>query len=531
MFVVLTGAPGMSSAEQLTWKTTGVIVHGYGYFLYALEPHLPGNANSNIFCTHQTIMYMFNRLADPNDTEVNLWPRILTLQLDGASDNKCRAMFAYCEWLVLIGAFEEVWVSFLLVGHTHADYDQKFTKITKAMRKSTVKSMADLLELYRTCYGPKHTPKVVKAVRAVPNFTKWLVEDAGVEVTGYARRVPDVHRPHRFMITRSNSAPMPGAKYASETDYKQHSSDPEAELMNMVGGERRPLKWLSSMPDSAGPEMQPVAIGLLKELRKSKPNVYRNFAATGVAAGMFSRVDIDWYDSFYAMCCTDTSLTAAMQSAYVWEQPGARVAEAPGVDLRFERLNQAPPICHSNYTDTERKKMIKQEEGENKEKNVVIDEAVAKYLQGKDHARGYRALSRASKERVASMERELIARSLNLDGQVGVAAGGAVAGANDASYECNIVGASKSEDLHGNKYEMLYLVQFPGYEGADDAVKWLPASHLSEAAIDDVAGPLDGGCITGARTHTQVALMLRVRALWQCIGPSGTTTSARPPHM
>ena len=146
--------------------------------------------------------------------------------------------------------------------------------------------------------------------------------------------------------------------------------------------------------------------------------------------------------------------------------------------------------------------MIKQEEEENKEKNAVIDEAVAKYLQGKDHARGYRALSRASKERVASMERELIARSLNLDGQVGVAASGAVAGAKDASYECNIVGASKSEDLHGNKYEMLYLMQFPGYEGADDAVKWLPASHLSEAAIDDVAGPLDGGCITGARTHT-----------------------------
>ena len=140
-------------------------MHGYGYFLYALEPHLPANANSNIYVLHKTIMHMFDRLDDPLDTEVTLWPKRATVQLDGASDNKCRAMFAYCEWLVLIGAFEEVFVSFLLVGHTHADYDQKFVKITKAMRKATVKSLDDLLEThqkrfsvnrFRRCFEPVH---------------------------------------------------------------------------------------------------------------------------------------------------------------------------------------------------------------------------------------------------------------------------------------------------------------------------------------------------------------------------------------
>ena len=54
---------GLASAEQLSFKTTGCIVHGYGYFLYALEPHLPANANSNIYVLHKTIMHMFDRLA------------------------------------------------------------------------------------------------------------------------------------------------------------------------------------------------------------------------------------------------------------------------------------------------------------------------------------------------------------------------------------------------------------------------------------------------------------------------------------
>ena len=74
---------------------------------------------------------------------------MMTVQVDGASDNKCRAMFAYLEWLVLIGAFECIWISFLLVGHTHSDYDRKFVALTKALRREAVKQMEDLLRIYR----------------------------------------------------------------------------------------------------------------------------------------------------------------------------------------------------------------------------------------------------------------------------------------------------------------------------------------------------------------------------------------------
>ena len=145
----LKGGPGLSGAEQLKFKTTGVIVHGFGYFLHVLEPHLPSNANSNIYCLHKTIMHMIGRCKDPSDDRVQMWPRMITVQVDGASDNKCRAMFAYLEWLVLIGTFDCIHVSFLLVGHTHADYDQKFCALTRALRLGEVKQMEDLLETFR----------------------------------------------------------------------------------------------------------------------------------------------------------------------------------------------------------------------------------------------------------------------------------------------------------------------------------------------------------------------------------------------
>jgi hypothetical protein len=56
-------------------------------------------------------------------------PPILHVQLDNCwKDNKSRYVFCFWSMLVAKGIFEEVFVSFLLVGHTHEDIDTTFAR-------------------------------------------------------------------------------------------------------------------------------------------------------------------------------------------------------------------------------------------------------------------------------------------------------------------------------------------------------------------------------------------------------------------
>ena len=61
------GCPGLGDAETVKYKTTGVLAHGFGYFLYVADPTIPGNADLNVEVLYQTLQYMLEVLADPND--------------------------------------------------------------------------------------------------------------------------------------------------------------------------------------------------------------------------------------------------------------------------------------------------------------------------------------------------------------------------------------------------------------------------------------------------------------------------------
>ena len=54
-------------------------------------------------------------------------PPVLHVQMDNAvSDNKNRFVFCFWSLLVAKGIFREVYVNFMLVGHTHDDIDALF---------------------------------------------------------------------------------------------------------------------------------------------------------------------------------------------------------------------------------------------------------------------------------------------------------------------------------------------------------------------------------------------------------------------
>jgi hypothetical protein len=62
-------------------------------------------------------------------------PPVLYIQLDNAcSDNKNRYTFCFFSLLVANGVFREVYVNFMLVGHTHEDIDALFGRWSMRLR-------------------------------------------------------------------------------------------------------------------------------------------------------------------------------------------------------------------------------------------------------------------------------------------------------------------------------------------------------------------------------------------------------------
>ena len=53
-------------------------------------------------------------------------PSVLNLQLDNATGNNNRFVFAFCSLLTYHGVFQEVYINFLIVGYTHDDIDALF---------------------------------------------------------------------------------------------------------------------------------------------------------------------------------------------------------------------------------------------------------------------------------------------------------------------------------------------------------------------------------------------------------------------
>lgn len=215
------GASGLNKAEQIKFKTTGVIAHGYGYYLYVADPTVSANANFNIDCLHRTLSKMFTDLQDPTNTELTEWPSEIYIQVDGGSDNKARSFFSYCDNLVKSGIVDVVYLSFLMVGHTHADYDQKFVPITFELRKGKVSSLKDLLKTYAKAYTDKDAqPKVIEHVTTVPDYFEWF-KTGWSTFQGFARKVPDEDRPHQFVFEPN------GMNYRNfSTDKNKWNTDP-----------------------------------------------------------------------------------------------------------------------------------------------------------------------------------------------------------------------------------------------------------------------------------------------------------------
>ena len=108
----------------------GVLVHGEG--LYAdvwIDSHHKHDSN-------QVITSIMHVIADVRTRRGGTLPPVLRIQANNCGrENKNQYMFALCAMLVGLGYFAEVYLSFLLVGHTHEDIDQRFSVISGTLKR------------------------------------------------------------------------------------------------------------------------------------------------------------------------------------------------------------------------------------------------------------------------------------------------------------------------------------------------------------------------------------------------------------
>ena len=100
---------------------------------------------------------------------------MLHLQLDNTTkQNKGRALVSYLAYLVFRGTFEQVYLNFLPVGHTHEDIDQFFSRISTFSRYHSFRSPEELREGIQRSFKKYGKRPIVAGWDTVANISGWL---------------------------------------------------------------------------------------------------------------------------------------------------------------------------------------------------------------------------------------------------------------------------------------------------------------------------------------------------------------------
>ena len=143
-----------SKATENEWRIPlslmGAIAHGYGIYGFSYLPNIRHGSNLVMEVLHRILNQMWH-----NNGGKKL-PPILFLQLDNtAKQNKCKYLLGFLALLVHYNVFEEILVSFLLVGHTHEDIDQLFSRVAVWLRRHDARSRLEFLEAFVKAFHAK----------------------------------------------------------------------------------------------------------------------------------------------------------------------------------------------------------------------------------------------------------------------------------------------------------------------------------------------------------------------------------------
>ena len=503
----LKGVNSIAGAKTIEYKMVGVLVHGIAYHLYIADPRIPSNGNFTIECMYQTLLKVLSSRQVFDE---------IFIQLDAAPDNKNNAVFCFAEWLVQLGVAKLIKITFLIVGHTHIDIDQKFVAITYQMRRSTVISVNDLIvncwEAYR---DEAQMPDSIEVISVVSDWKRYLYDDCGNPVGGFGNRRKiggDETRPHQFWSWSKDGTCASNYKWmATDGDFW---GDEEFQWMHsMPADPTPPMQWFNVQQSPAEFNKKEVFEKNLIRLAENRAAVLRNFqlkhkdlqnpCLTAKLQPFFTAENRKYIDDLYDSFLTDTvveiseqddgkdqkeqhtkivkkldfnKLKCTMRSAYKFQPLKVQLQQAPEeLSLELKRPD-VPPVYHNQgwsqvQRDTAEKTYLEtfRAEIKNDPESLAFCEAADKEIKrATKHMHSKAALIPELERQV----KEQVMGRMNLESNA------------PKIYDCDILGGA----VHLNC--MLYLIN------TGDEVVWVHDHQVDQTALDSVRENLVNEAIT-----------------------------------
>jgi hypothetical protein len=183
----------------------GILVHGIGLYCHVwIDAHYKHDSN-------QVVTSIMEVIRDVKRRHGRL-PPYLRIQADNCGrENKNVYILALCGTLVALGIFKEIQLSFLIVGHTHEDIDQRFSTISSALKRQDIHSLKELLNIIKL-KPPRTEPFVV--AEHLEHIRDWKSF-----ITPYLRHneLIGTSQPHHFRFYKDGGIPQVQSKMYERT--------------------------------------------------------------------------------------------------------------------------------------------------------------------------------------------------------------------------------------------------------------------------------------------------------------------------
>ncbi|KAK3251756.1 hypothetical protein CYMTET_38921 [Cymbomonas tetramitiformis] len=149
----------------------GSMIENVGRFMDFNYANFKDDANFLVNVLHRDILRIQEHRRNGDGENSYPMPEVLYVQLDNVSTNKSKLMLAYAAWLVHTDVFRKVKLNFLLVGHTHENIDQMFSRFSVRLRRKQAWTLDEMIEFAQACFTDgvtcEHTEKIF-------DFSSWF---------------------------------------------------------------------------------------------------------------------------------------------------------------------------------------------------------------------------------------------------------------------------------------------------------------------------------------------------------------------